>query len=817
MPGLSRRCSWGRRNLRRAAITAATFTASLALVVLLLGWVAGNHNLTRLHSSFAAMVPSTASLFVLTSAGLVSWLAWPRAATRKLAQIAGALTILACLTNIALLATGAGGLDRWLWPDVAIFKQEKMSVVTSANFLLAGTGLLLTAYRRKLGLTYASIATVGLATAILAFIVFAFDASSLYRVAIFSSLSMNTAICFTGLFIALLCARPESGWMAIVSGIGTGSVSARRLLPLVLIVPFGASLLAYTGIKFGLFDPNFALSLMAMAMMSLLSFLVMFDASKRNQIERQYLTEVSQFAEHRAERHAQLRSDAYFQVMAEATPVGIFQADKDGRIHFANQAMGDILGEDVDHLVGQKLSDALQLAVEPVDLFATGGAKRETAVVLDAYGEERWARTITSGLPGGDSKRTEAVGVLIDDTENRRMMEALRETRDQAQAAARAKSSFLANMSHEIRTPMNGVLGFAQLLMEADLDPQHRKYAELINESGHSMVSILNDILDFSKIESGRMVIRNVRLDLFHAIRSTAKLMQPMAEQKQIDLQCEIADNVPQFVFGDDLRLRQILSNILGNAIKFTASGSVRLTAYVNRDDRLILTVTDTGIGIAEDRIRTVFEEFVQADNSTARQFGGTGLGLPISRELARLIGGDLSLSSTVGEGTCVIIDLPLNESEAAARPETVASAALPTPAPTRKDGCILVAEDNDINQILIRDMITDLGYSMDLVANGQEAVDAIARSRSENSPYSMVLMDIQMPMMDGLEATRKVREMGISPEDLPVIAFTANAYETDIAACHEAGMQAHLVKPIRKSSLRSTLSQWTGRHDLAA
>ncbi len=397
---------------------------------------------------------------------------------------------------------------------------------------------------------------------------------------------------------------------------------------------------------------------------------------------------------------------------------------------------------------------------------------------------------------------------LEDDIAARKALEhQLDQARRKAEAAGDAKSSFLAHMSHEIRTPMNGVIGFTRLMLDGELSDEQRRHAELIADSGRAMMRLLNDILDLSKIEAGHLRVTAEPFDLPHAIRASAKLMAPAVRQKGLRFECSVADDVPATVIGDGLRLRQILVNLIGNATKFTSEGSVLVSAQV-RGTMVRIEVADTGIGIAPERQAAIFQRFVQADDGITPRYGGTGLGLAISTQLAQLMGGTLDVDSAPERGSRFILSIPLR----LARPSRDAAdlaepnmVALPEHRALR----ILVAEDHDVNQMLIRELLERRGHSIEMVDDGAAAVAAVDASRASGQPYDLVLMDMQMPVMDGIEATRTIRATGTDAAALPILALTANAYADDIAACLSAGMQAHLTKPLDDAGLDAAIRRW--------
>ncbi len=394
------------------------------------------------------------------------------------------------------------------------------------------------------------------------------------------------------------------------------------------------------------------------------------------------------------------------------------------------------------------------------------------------------------------------VGVLRDITHSDQV---LARAKAEAEAANEAKSRFLAQMSHEIRTPLNAVLGTNGLLLASPLNPEQRQLCELMRSSGQMLLALLNDILDLSKIEAGQMTLEIVAFDPVATVQDVVSLLTVRAQARGLGLQLQLVPDLPRQLMGDPSRLRQVLFNLVGNALKFTEHGEVSVAldhrALGGQQVQLVITVRDTGIGIPAELMPRLFDRFVQGDNSTARRYGGSGLGLAISHDLVALMGGDIRVHSRVGVGSSFTVCLPMALAEQATAPGAVAAAALEE-APHRR---ILVAEDNGVNQILVKAMLDRLGHYCDIVADGLEAVRQVQAAH-----YDLVLMDLQMPGMDGETATREIRLLPGELARIPIVAMTAHAMPGDRQAMLDAGMTDQLTKPVDLAVLAAMINRVT-------
>jgi len=517
-------------------------------------------------------------------------------------------------------------------------------------------------------------------------------------------------------------------------------------------------------------------------------------------------------------------TEELFRTAFEDAPFGMCLTALDGRFLQANAALCEMLGYTQQEL----MAGAWQELTHPDDLersrnaaFHLMGSQTASLELEKRYihklGDVISVRLKISAVAGSGHEPSHYITHIEDITDRKRAQEELVKAKEAAEAASRAKSQFLANMSHEIRTPMNGIIGMTELALETKLTNDQREYLETVRTSGDALLSIINDILDFSKIEAGKFRLNNTEFDLDQTLREIVRMMAVPAHDKELEFTYENRAGLPARILGDPGRVRQIVVNLLGNAIKFTKSGKVSLVVLEACPQEQGLTVhvavTDTGIGIPKEWQDRIFDVFVQADGSNTRCHGGTGLGLSICSRLVGYMGGRIWVESEPGQGSefhftanfAMPAGLRERQPEAPAPRRLEARLRAPAAAGERRLR-ILLAEDNVVNQKVVARVLEKRGYPVEVARNGLEVLEALKRGT-----FDLVLMDVQMPLMNGYDATRAIRagECGIAGRHIPIVALTAHAMKGDREICLQAGMDDYLGKPIHPGELVAVVEQW--------
>ena len=508
---------------------------------------------------------------------------------------------------------------------------------------------------------------------------------------------------------------------------------------------------------------------------------------------------------------AVVRSEEKYHSIIENMNLGLLEVDKEDKILYANQSFCDMSGFEASEIV-EKVATKLFIREEYAEVIKEKMESR-THGSSDAYeiatknkrGEPKWWLVSAAPLFDSAGNNDGSVGIHLDITTQKEIEKELVKAKYQAEESSKVKELFLANMSHEIRTPMNGILGMARQLNKSNLRKNQQFQLDVMQSAAENLMVILNDILDFSKIEAGKLTIENVTFSMASCIKTASELLLPKAEEKGLALEVEMDPEIAPILSGDPFRIKQVLFNLVGNGIKFTEKGSVKIAANLlsNQGQAQIvqITVEDSGIGIEKKYLPNIFEKFTQEDRSTGRKFGGTGLGMSISKQLIELMGGEIKLESDKGIGTKVTFLLPLLISNQAIESEQKANKPQ-VDYSSLEDKNILVAEDNEMNRLVIETTLAQFKTKLHFATNGKEAINLLIKK-----PMDLILMDIQMPEMDGIEATQYIRKKLKSK--IPIVALTANVLKNDMESYLKVGMNDTVSKPFGEDEIANTLLKW--------
>ena len=511
----------------------------------------------------------------------------------------------------------------------------------------------------------------------------------------------------------------------------------------------------------------------------------------------------------RVQDNIKRQEEKYRNIIANMN-LGLIEVDNDEIIRYANQSFCDVSGFELDEIIGKNPSklfvygeNNLQLIEDQIELREKGISSVYQLPIKNKRGELRW--WAISGAPNYDDHGNllGSIGIHLDITEHKKLEKDLIQEKAKAIEASKAKEVFLANMSHEIRTPLNAIIGFLRELKRLNLSSTQTQFVENSYNASQHLLSIINNILDISKIESGEMSIDNHGFSLPESVQSVIEILQPKARQKHLDLKAVFSENLAEELKGDSLKIEQILFNIIGNSLKFTDKGEIRVECTVLKDaknyQRVSISIIDTGIGMSDDYVKHIFKKFNQEDGSISRKYGGTGLGMAITKELIGLMKGEIKIKSAKNVGTQITIILNMDKCK-----EKSAAKSIEKKEDVSIKGInVLLVEDNELNQLVAENSLRHFGCEVTKANNGRIAVDILAKDT-----FDVILMDIQMPELDGIEATKILRnEHNLKT---PIIALTANAFKTEVDNCIAAGMNGYLTKPFNEEDLLNIIYKYT-------
>ncbi len=814
---------------------------SIVCVLVLIGWATDNNSLKAFIPGYISMKANTAVGLLFFAASLFFFEDPERFLSRKLFRRAslffsslsfliGALTLSQYIFKIDL------GIDELLFSDTALpgarFPAGRLAPVTAMNFMLITVAVFLSASIKP------RLQRFGQAIIFLAFLI-SFQALMGYFLgvtynfgaAFYTQMALHTSILFIFLTLGFLFARKNIGLIKIATSPSVAGRSTRLLISAAIVVPPMVNWLQIRLEQAGYADGDFGVLLRVMGSVVFFSLIVWKMANDlyktevlQAETENKLIVINAELEKRVVERtEAVVKNEAKVRAILESAFDAIVGMDDKGIVTEWNPRAEEIFGWTKQQALGQRMSDLIiphryrEMHEKGLSHFIKTGEgpvlnRKIEISALKKSGEEFPVElSITPLKIEGHYIFTAFLSDITQRKEDEKKLKALNIELEKsvgaAQQASELKSFFLANMSHEIRTPINGVIGMTNLVLDTELSAQQREYVDIIRTSADSLLAIVNDILDLSKIESGKMELEKIDFEISSLMNDLTKSLRLPALQKGLNLKTLISPVLTENVIGDPGRIRQILLNLISNAIKFTDSGEVIVraaeTVHSDKEMTVLFEIEDSGIGISEENIKKLFEPFVQADSSMSRRFGGTGLGLSICQRLIEMMNGKIGVNSAENKGSTFWFEITFAKSE---NKHVSQIHGFEQDVATFKTGRILVVEDNFVNQKVARAMLEKIGHRVDTVGNGLEALSAL-----EQFPYDVVLMDCQMPEMDGFEATEVIRSQKRAkiPSKIPIIAMTANALSGDKERCIAAGMDDYISKPVNINVLNKILQKW--------
>ena len=790
-------------------LAAAGLTAFIGLTVLI-GWALGSMTLTAVIPGAISMKSNSAFCFVVSAICLR--LAKRRSAWTKVCLGVGLLVIatIATLTLVEYLAGYDFGIDTLLFSDptavAAGFPAGRMAPITAVAFILISVSIGLSRLRHESATLAAHVTIIiVLFVAFQSFISYLIGVSNPFGSAYYTRMAIHTSIAFLSLSVGVLFLHPKRGVMGSLTSKTSAGRATRMMLIASLIVPFTVRMGALFGAEHGLFDQDFSQLLQVVGITGLMTVIVVLAG-------RQLLAAGAL----QNESLKTLRiSEEKFKALVSASAQIQWSTDEAGNVIDDSSSWREFTGQSFDEWKGRGWLNAIHPDDRAAALAAWALATDTKTPYRAEYrlrtrkGEWRWTSARGVPLYNADGSIKIWVGMNEDIEDKKSALEDIKRSRLEAEKANRLKSAFLANMSHEIRTPLGAMIGFNDLLKEKRLEPgELSEYVETISRNGSQLTLLINDILDLSKIKAGEI---SLNYSLFRPevlVNEVLSYMRSGADAKKVKVLLETSDDLPELIVSDPARIKQILVKTFGNALKFTESGHIRvyLTATSGPAPGLDIQISDTGIGIDLDAQKTLFETFVQADGSMTRKFGGTGLGLALARRLVRALGGDITLvRSSVGTGTTFKISIP-------SRPEKIRGRLESSDKPIAVAGessvdlrglRLLIVDDSKDNRELLSRYLSKRGAVTESAENGLVGVQ-----KALSNSYDLILMDIQMPVMDGYAATQRLRSEG---SVVPIIAITAHALDEVQERCEAVGCNDNLAKPIDFGVLVDKISRLAG------